>query len=45
MPKIYIYIYIYINMRWLKYVPIKKLNNNKVGKNINSKPNTQKIVI
>jgi hypothetical protein len=28
------------NMGWLKYMHIKKLDNNKVGQNINPKPNT-----
>jgi hypothetical protein len=27
------------NVRWLKYVPIRKLDNNRVGENINPKPN------
>jgi len=28
------------NIRWLKYVHIRKLDNNNVHKNINPKPNT-----
>jgi hypothetical protein len=28
------------NIGWLKYIHIKKLDNNKVGKNENSKANT-----
>jgi len=30
---------------WLKYVNIKKLDNNRVGENINPKPNILKIVV
>jgi hypothetical protein len=30
------------NTWWLKYVHIRKLNNNRVGKNINPKLNTPK---
>ncbi len=28
------------NIRWLKYMHIKKLDNNKVGENMNPEPNT-----
>jgi hypothetical protein len=33
------------NIGWLKYVHIKKLNNNRERENINPKPNTPKIVV
>jgi hypothetical protein len=38
-------IYLWTNIGWLNYVHNLKIDNNKVEKNINPKPNTPKIVV